>query len=925
MAARRSLGTLTLDLVANLNKFTPGMNKAQRETDKAMRSIDRSIKNASRSLTTFLSVAAFRSATQSVQKYSDEYVSLNNRLKVATATQEEYARAQQLTFDIAQDTRAQLASTAELYQRLALSTQALNLSQDELADLVTTVNKSLVISGSSVQGANAAIIQLGQGLAAGAVRGQEFNSVAEQAPRLLTALADGIEEAEGNIGKLRALANTGFLTPERVVGALQSQFDIINTEFEKASVTIGQANTRVRNSVVQLIGEQLEATDSSQQLIGALDDLRTLLEDPGIAEGLGTIAAALVSVSTFAIDALSSVIDFTEGVSREVARAVYGLSVQDEVQREIDAIDKVLNDSVFFRLIGGRLVGFAQGTDLFGKTEEELRSLRKTLVDSLNVSEIDGVTKPFNQLNQEAERLQQRLTALEKSGQGSSEIGQKLVAQLTEQLANVEAQIAVINEATKFKIELDSAALDAELATLEGKVKAAFILPERSKEAETLIENLREQIEVFDAAAGAAARYKARIAGGNDDQQQEAASLAQRLELLKEEKRAREEVIERAEAAAASSRDFIEAIKEENAQLQFRLKFGEDNIRANLEFAASQEALSEAQKQSLETLIAEREELEKRRKEMEAQADINDEALRLQESLKTEEEAIQDRYDREKKIIEDATNFTIAERDRLLEALAQKRDEDLLQTARAEQLQSLLDSLKTEEEMIQESYERRKQLILDNTLAGGEAQTELLLRLETDRQAQLAELQMNRIRMDEELFGNLAGLAKAFAGEQSGIYKALFAVEKAAGIARSIIAIQTAIAQAAASGPFPANLAAMASVASATAGLVSTISSTGIQGVAHNGLMEVPTTGTYLLEKGERVTTEKTSAKLDRTLDQVQQKESSSSGAATKGVRIVNAFDTAVIGDYLGSAEGEDVILNTVRRNQATIREVANG
>ncbi|HIE3795473.1 TPA: phage tail tape measure protein [Klebsiella michiganensis] len=113
--------------------------------------------------------------------------------------------------------------------------------------------------------------------------------------------------------------------------------------------------------------------------------------------------------------------------------------------------------------------------------------------------------------------------------------------------------------------------------------------------------------------------------------------------------------------------------------------------------------------------------------------------------------------------------------------------------------------------------------------------------------------------------GSMVDMTRTAFGEQSGIYKAAFAVQKAAAIAQSIIAIQQGIAMAAAN-PFPYNLAAMASVAASTASIVSNISAVGM---AHDGLDSVPETGTWLLQKGERVTTANTSAKLDATLDRV--------------------------------------------------------
>lgn len=135
--------------------------------------------------------------------------------------------------------------------------------------------------------------------------------------------------------------------------------------------------------------------------------------------------------------------------------------------------------------------------------------------------------------------------------------------------------------------------------------------------------------------------------------------------------------------------------------------------------------------------------------------------------------------------------------------------------------------------------------------------------------------QVAQLSAAESVFGDLADMTKQFAGEQSGIYKALFAVEKAVSIARAIVAINTGIAEAAAN-PWPTNLAAMASVAAATAGIVSSIQSVRIAGMAHDGIDSVPKTGTWLLEKGERVVTSETSAKLDRTLEEIRRDRRSS-------------------------------------------------
>lgn len=134
--------------------------------------------------------------------------------------------------------------------------------------------------------------------------------------------------------------------------------------------------------------------------------------------------------------------------------------------------------------------------------------------------------------------------------------------------------------------------------------------------------------------------------------------------------------------------------------------------------------------------------------------------------------------------------------------------------------------------------------------------------------------------------GSMVDLTRTAFGEQSGVYKAAFAVQKAAAIAQSTVAIQQGIAMAAAN-PFPYNLAAMASVAASTAGIVSNIAAVGM---AHDGIDAVPETGTWLLQKGERVVTANTSAKLDETLNRVSKQSSS-------GNQISQEFNFNVNGD----------------------------
>ena len=119
----------------------------------------------------------------------------------------------------------------------------------------------------------------------------------------------------------------------------------------------------------------------------------------------------------------------------------------------------------------------------------------------------------------------------------------------------------------------------------------------------------------------------------------------------------------------------------------------------------------------------------------------------------------------------------------------------------------------------------------------------------------------------ESLFGDLAGMAKSFAGEQSGIYRALFAVEKGFAIAQSAIAIQQSVAKAMALG-FPQNIPVIGQAIAQGATLMGNIKSIAMPvGQAHDGIANVPREGTWVLDKNERVVKADDNKKLSQFLD----------------------------------------------------------
>lgn len=233
--------------------------------------------------------------TSSIYQASEAYSTLTNRLRLVTEGSQALATAQQSVFQIAQDARQPLTSTAELYQRIATNQKELNLSGKGVADVVGTISKTLAISGASAASANAALIQLGQAFASGTLRGEELNSVMEQAPALAQAIAAGMGKT---VGELRTLGAAGMLTADTVIKALQLQEGAVEALFQKTSTTIGQSFTATSNSFTQLVGKLDQASQASQSISAqilsisqAMDSLT--ISDTAAAKTLETIGALM--------------------------------------------------------------------------------------------------------------------------------------------------------------------------------------------------------------------------------------------------------------------------------------------------------------------------------------------------------------------------------------------------------------------------------------------------------------------------------------------------------------------------------------------------------------------------------------------------------------------------------------------------------
>lgn len=305
--ASRSLGTLTLDLIARIGGFEQGMDRAARTATNRMGQIERSTQSASSQIVSSLKsigvAAVGYLGTRELIAYAETWTSVQNRLKQVTVSQQELAKVSQEVFEVAQRSQAALEPTAELYQRIASTTGALGVSQTEMIRVTESISKAMSASGVSAGAAAGALVQLGQAFASGVLRGQELNSVLEQAPGLARSIADGLGVA---VGDLRKLGETGSITSEKLFRAILSQTQSIDDQFARAQTTISGAFIVLENSATRAIGTLDNTLGVSRAFVTAVLDLSAALDagklqtftrilEAGLLVVLGRTAGALIS------------------------------------------------------------------------------------------------------------------------------------------------------------------------------------------------------------------------------------------------------------------------------------------------------------------------------------------------------------------------------------------------------------------------------------------------------------------------------------------------------------------------------------------------------------------------------------------------------------------------------------------------------
>lgn len=215
----------------------------------------------------------------------DEYTNFQNRLRSTGAAANQLNAIYGQLLQSANQTRQSLSGTIETYSRLAVSAKALGVSQQQVINFTRSLNEAVALSGASATEAENGLIQLSQGMAAGVLQGQDLKSVLEQLPAVADVIAQHMNVTRG---QLRQLAATGKITSTEIIQAFKEASNSLDERFAKTVPTIGQSLTVLKNNFTTFLGQMNTSAGISRTLAEIILTLATHME---------ALAKAAVSVA----------------------------------------------------------------------------------------------------------------------------------------------------------------------------------------------------------------------------------------------------------------------------------------------------------------------------------------------------------------------------------------------------------------------------------------------------------------------------------------------------------------------------------------------------------------------------------------------------------------------------------------------------
>lgn len=324
------LSRLDILLHANTANYVREMKKATDKTKKELKSVADYGKLVGGQLGIAFATLGSAVSISHIIATADQMQNLASQIRLATDSTEQFHAVQTELRAIANEQRSSFDAVVDLYSNSQRSLSALGKSQQDVINFTRNMTMAMNVGGRSAQAQAAALTQLGQALASGVLRGDEFNSVAEQAPILMDLIA---KEMGVTSNAIRDLAKDGKITADVVYNAVAKATDSLSAMSAKMPTTVSQALQVIKNEYNYLIDDIMNQNSMMSQNIAnavlwAAEHFRTLVS-----------AAAMVGVVWLGIIAKNSalVTSFVTLTGATVASTKASVANAFSVQGQITA------------------------------------------------------------------------------------------------------------------------------------------------------------------------------------------------------------------------------------------------------------------------------------------------------------------------------------------------------------------------------------------------------------------------------------------------------------------------------------------------------------------------------------------------------------------------------------------------------------
>lgn len=623
--------------VEGADKLKSDLNSIGSEAKKAEKSAQ-GLANSFTGLKVAIAAVASSAMLREFVRVADDMSLVNSRLKMATSSAAEYAKQQKALHAIARDTHADIKETINLYAKLAPALKNIGKSTEDTNNMVSSFTKALQLGGASAEEAAAAIKQFGQAMGSGALRGDEFNSIAEASPTLLRYMAEGLGV---NVGKLRELGSEGKLTAEALSSAFEKVKNRIDSDFAQMPVTVGKAFTDLRTEINLIVGNINEVSGATQTISGAITSFANALKENkdtiiGVVSGIGTLIKHLgiLGGSYLALKgSMAAYAAMTKTVAATTSAGVIQLTLMDRVLMKIGATVNVLKATFasfwptlaiwaavegFIALkdsLNENKVNADELTAALSKTNEQIKQLTaqelqrdlRTLQKEQRglLDNIERIEDALGRLDEEINDETLRDNAFNNISAGADKFRDKL-EKVNEQIRIVNAQLGIVSDSSSannhFKGAINS--LD-ELKKKYGNVETEFSLYEK-------LETLKKDLSEVD---------KVSYLDGENIKKQYATRAAILQEIAKTEEKISNLGKEGSNKASAEAKRRAEELKRLDAQrLDDKIRYYEqigDIEKANsAKLIKYEKELNEAVKRGGITRLEAAAQLEAKRKEL---------------------------------------------------------------------------------------------------------------------------------------------------------------------------------------------------------------------------------------------------------------------------------------------------------------------